>query len=442
MIRTIFVKNGSVITMDSNRRIIENGAVAIENDKIVEVGKTEDLQKNYGASEFVIDAKNKAVMPGLVNLHYHSHFFTRGLFQSETPKKTLDELLCEFFYPLAKKMTPEEIFAEASLAYVDSIKSGTTCVNDIYWHLGALADAAKETGLRAVICSEALDIVESENIGDNEKGFLEKNNLANGRIKIWFGIEWLPVCSRDMVMKVRELANKYRTGIHIHLNESMWEVEKCKKMFGKRPIEEAYDLGVLGEDCVAAHCVWVSDRELRILRDTKTNVAHNPVSNLILANGFARIPEMISSGINVGLGTDAPNNNSDMLETMKLASIMQKGFKLDITQMPFDKILEMATINGAKALGMEKEIGSIEVGKKADIILLNLRSTKFEPVVMGKYSNLIPNIVYSAHGEDVDTSIIDGQIVMQNRQLKTVDEEKVIENAKETMVSVADKIFS
>lgn len=441
MTETIFVKNGLLITMNGNREIIKDGAVSIKDNKIVAIGKTEDLKKDHSNADVILDAKNKAIMPGLVNLHYHSHFFTRGLFQSETPEKTLDELLCEFFYPLAKKMSPEDVYAEASIAYVDSIKSGTTCVNDIYWRIGALADAAKETGLRAVICSEALDIVESENIEDNEKGFLEKNNLANGRIKIWFGIEWLPVCSNEMVMKVRELANKYKTGIHIHLNESMWEVEKCKKMFGKRPIEQAYDLGVLGEDCVAAHCVWVSDREMRILKDTNTHVVHNPVSNLILANGFARIPEMLATGINVGLGTDAPNNNSDMFETMKIASIMQKGFKLDITQMPYDTVFEMATINGAKALGMEKEIGSLEIGKKADLILVNLRSTKFEPVVLGQLSNIIPNMVYSAHGEDVDTSIIDGKIVMQNRELKTVDEEKVIDDAKKTMNSVMNKIF-
>ena len=146
MTDTIFVKNGLIITLNNKREIIENGAVAIKNDKIVAVGNTEDLKKDHSNADVVIDAKNKAIMPGLINLHFHSHFFTRGLFQSETPEKTLDELLCEFFYPLAKKMSPEDVFAEASLAYVDSIKSGTTCVNDIYWRIGALADAANETG--------------------------------------------------------------------------------------------------------------------------------------------------------------------------------------------------------------------------------------------------------------------------------------------------------
>jgi 5-methylthioadenosine/S-adenosylhomocysteine deaminase len=436
----ILLKNGVVITMDGARRIIQDGAVAIEGPNIVAVGKTSEIEKEHKEAT-VIDANHKAIMPGIINLHYHSHLLTRGLFQSVTPTATLDEQLIDFFYPLAKKMTPEDIYAEASLGYVEAIKTGTTCVNDIYWRIEALADAAKDTGIRAAICSEALDLAVSETIEDNEKGFLSKHNLADGRIKIWFGVEWIPVCSTEMLMKARELATKYKTGLHIHLNESMWEVEQVKKKYGKRPIEEAYDLGMLGEDCVAAHCVWVNDRELKILKETKTHVAHNPVSNMLLANGFARIPEMMASGINVGLGTDAPQNNADMFEAMKLASMMQKGAKLDITQMPFDKVLEMATINGSRALGMEKEIGSIEVGKKADIILINLRSTRFEPVVMGKYSNLLPNLVYGAHGENVDTTIIDGKIVMRDRIMTTLDEERIMDESKKTLDSLIDRIF-
>jgi len=436
----ILLKNGIVITMDGARRIIQDGAVAIEGQNIVAVGRTSEIEKEH-QDAIVIDANHKAILPGIVNLHYHSHLLTRGLFQSVTPTATLDEQLIDFFYPLAKKMTPEDVYAEASLGYVEAIKTGTTCINDIYWRIEALADAAKDSGIRAAICSEALDLAVSETIEDNEKGFLSKHNLADGRIKIWFGVEWIPVCSTEMLMKARELATKYKTGLHIHLNESMWEVEQVKKKYGKRPIEEAYDLGMLGEDCVAAHCVWVNDREMKILKETKTHVAHNPVSNMLLANGFARIPEMMDSGINVGLGTDAPQNNADMFDAMKLASMMQKAVKLDITQMPFDKVLEMATINGAKALGLEKEIGSIEAGKKADIILINLRSTRFEPVVMGKYSNLLPNLVYGAHGDNVDTTIIDGKIVMQDRKITTVDEERVMDESKKTLDSLIDRIF-
>jgi 5-methylthioadenosine/S-adenosylhomocysteine deaminase len=244
-----------------------------------------------------------------------------------------------------------------------------------------------------------------------------------------------------MVMKSRELANKYKTGIHVHLDESIWEVEQCKKKFGKRPIEQAYEDGILGEDCVAAHCVWVSDKEMKILAMTKTSVSHNPISNMWFANGFARAPEMIASGINVGLGTDNPTNNADMFEVMKMASLVHKGAKLDISQMPCTQVLTMATNNGAKALGMGKELGSIEKGKIADLILVNLRSTRFEPVLLGKLSNLESNLVYAAHGDNVDTVIIDGKLVMENKKMLTIDEEKVIENARKALDSVKDKIF-
>jgi 5-methylthioadenosine/S-adenosylhomocysteine deaminase len=434
------IKNGIIVTMDPQRRVIEDGAVAIEGNKIVAVGKTDDV-KNVLKDPVVIDAKHKAVMPGLVNLHYHAHILIRGLIANEAPTATLDELLYQFFYPLAIKMSPEEIYAEACLAYVESIKTGTTCVNDIYWRIIQLADAAKDTGIRAVISSEALDLAPSETIEDNEKGFLARNNSADGRVKIWFGIEWLPVCSTEMVMKARELANKYKTGIHVHLNESIWEVEQCKKKFGKRPIEQAYEDGILGEDCVAAHCVWVSDKEMKILAMTKTSVSHDPISNMWFANGFARAPDMLASGINVGLGTDNPTNNADMFEVMKMASLVHKGNRLDISLMPAPQILTMATLNGGKALGMGKEIGSIEKGKTADLILVNTHTTRFEPLLLGKMCNLESNLVYASHGESVDTSIIDGKIVMDNKKMVSLDEDKVMENAKKALDSVKEKVF-
>ena len=201
------------------------------------------------------------------------------------------------------------------------------------------------------------------------------------------------------------------------------------------------NLGVLGEDCVAAHCVWLSDKEIKLMAQTKTNISHNPISNMWFANGFARVPEMLAAGINVGLGTDNPNNNADMFEVMKMASLIQKGVKLDISQMPCTQVLKMATNNGAFALGMGKEIGSIEVGKKADIILVNLRSTRFEPVLLGEMSNLESNLVYAAHGDNVDTVLIDGKIVMKNRKMLTIDEEEVIEKATKALQSVKEKAF-
>jgi 5-methylthioadenosine/S-adenosylhomocysteine deaminase len=440
MTNKILIKNGIIVTMDPAQRVIVDGAVAVEDDRIVAVGKTQDVENTLSDPE-VIDARHMAIMPGLINLHYHSHLLIRGLVAKQAPSMTLDEFLYQYYYPIAKKMTAEETYAEACLGYVEAIKTGTTCVNDNYFRIIDLANAAVDTGIRAAIASEALDMAESETVEDNEVGFLAKHNAADGRIKIWFGVEWLPVCSTEMIMKARELATKYKTGFHIHLNESLWEVEWCKKNLGKRPTEQAYELGVLGEDCVAAHCVWLSDKEIKLMALTKTNISHNPISNMWFANGFARVPEMLASGINVGLGTDNPNNNADMFEVMKMASLIQKGVKLDISQMPCTQVLKMATNNGAFALGMGREIGSIETGKKADMILVNLRSSRFEPVLLGKMSNLESNLVYAAHGDNVDTVLIDGNTVMKNRKMLTIDEEEVIERATKALQSVKEKTF-
>jgi len=301
----------------------------------------------------------------------------------------------------------------------------------MYRHITACADAAEHVGIRAVISTESVDLVPGleNDLQDNEKAFNEKNNAAEGRVKIWFGVEWVPVCSPEFIMKTRELANKYHTGIHVHLNESIGEVEWSKKKFGKRPIEHVYDLGLLGKDVTAAHCVWTTDREIRILKETGTNVATCPTSNMKLGNGIARIPDMINAGVNVGIGTDAPNTNLDMFEAMKYTSIVQRGNRLDSAAMPYQKIIRMATVEGAQALGFE-DVGSIEPGKKADIVIVNLNVPKLQPVIThGIFANLLPNLVYSAHGDVVDTVIIDGKIVMQNKVIKTMDEEKALERA-------------
>jgi 5-methylthioadenosine/S-adenosylhomocysteine deaminase len=433
------IRNGVVATMDKDFRIIEDGAVVIEGDKIIAVDKTSAIENKYKA-DIVVEAKGKAVLPGLINLHVHSHVLTRGVYQIYDPTKNMTELLMETFYPLLKTIRPEEVYAEAALVYTEAIKTGTTCLNDMYSHITSCADAATDVGVRAVISTEALDLAVGETLEDNERAFCERHNSANGRVKIWFGAEWVPVCSPEFLTKARELANKYKTGIHIHLNESMWEVEDCQKKYGKRPVEHAYDLGILGKDCVAAHCVWLNDREIQLLKETETNVSHNPASNMMLGNGIARIPDMMSAGINMGLGTDAPGNNVDMFEMMKYGSGVHRGLRQDIALMPPDQMLRMATINGAKALGMEKEIGSLEVGKKADLIIVNLETTRFAPVLLGRYFNVLQNLVYAAHGDDVETVIIDGKFVMENRKLKTVDEHTLVEQAKEAAESLLPRV--
>ena len=429
------LKNGMVVTLDESHRVIEDGSIVIEDDKILDVGKTADIEKKY-KGDTIISAKKKAVLPGLVDLHYHSSI-GRGICD-DLP---LDEWLNKFIWPKLREMNPEEAYAGALCSYADSIKSGTTCVNDMYHHMTKVAEAAEKIGIRAVLSSEVADEPEGlETIEDNERLFNEKNGAADGRISVHFAIEWVPIASAEIISKTTELAKKYKTGIHIHLNESLGELELSKKRHGKRPVELAYDLGVLGPDCVAVHCVWLTDAEIRMLQQTGTSVSHNPSSNAKLGSGVARIPDLIAAGVNVGLGHDSAscNNSRDMFEVMKWASLVHRAVRVDASLMPAKRILEMATRNGGKALHLN--IGSIEPGKKADLILVNLAGTHFTPLILGRDFNLFSHLVYSAHGEDVDTSIIDGKIVMENRVLRNIDENEVVENATRAMENVLARI--
>jgi len=429
MSEIIIFKHGIVITMDAKRRILEDGAVAVKEDRIVDVGPTDSVVGKYKADR-EIDARKKAILPGLVSLHFHSDNFSRGVGEHMGLEEWLDKL----YYPMLQAMTPEDAYSAAMLAYAEAIKSGSTTVNDMYRHIQACADAAEKIGIRAVLSSEAADLIEGqETLADNEKAVIAKNGAANGRIRVWFGAEWVPVCSPEFFGRTRELANRYKVGIHVHLNESIGEVELCKKKFGQRPVEHVYNLGLLGRDVVAAHCVWLSDKEIQIFAKTETQIAHCPVSNAKLGNGVARILDMIAAGLNIGLGPDdAPcNNNVDMFEVMKYASLFQKATKLDASVMPSFRVLEMATINGAKALGSGNELGSIEPGKKADLIAVDLDTPRLTPVHFGEYSNILQHIVYAAHGDDVDTVMIDGRIVMEKKRLLSVNEREVTERATE-----------
>jgi len=370
-----------------------------------------------------------------ISIHHHSAVFEHGLFE----EAGLEEYLDELYYPVIRALKPENVYIDALLAYAEAIKTGTTCVLDMYVHMNHCARAAEEIGIRAVLSSTGGDGAEGlESVEDNERVLLSKHGVANERVSVWFGIEWVPLCSPEFVMKVREKANKYGVGVHMHLNESLKEVEISKELFKKRPLEHVYDLGVLGPDTVAAHCVWLSNKEIKILRETGTHVAHCPVSNMKLGVGVAPISRLIDERINVGLGPDdmTCNNNLDMFEVMKYASLLQKVTGLDASLVPSKKVLEMATVNGAKALGMGRLIGSIEPGKKADIIIVNLRSPRFTPVLFGEYFNLYSHLIYSAHGDDVESTIIDGKLVMDKRKLTTIDEDRLIDTGTKVAMEV------
>jgi len=427
MPETTLFEHAVIVTMDEKCSIIEDGSLVTSGNKILDVGSSEEVRRKHSADR-IVDAKQKIILPGLVSLHFHSDNFSRGVGEH----MGLGEWLDKIYYPMLKAMSPDDAYKAAMLAYAEAIKSGTTTVNDMYRHIPACAEAAEKIGIRAVLSSEAADLIEGqETIQDNERAVVAKNGAANGRIKIWFGAEWIPVCSPEFFEKTRELANKYKVGIHVHLNESYEEVELCKKKFGQRPVEHVDSLGLLGHDVVAAHCVWLSDKEIKLFAKSNTQIAHCPVSNAKLGNGVARIPEMRGAGLNIGLGPDdAPCNNTvDMFEVMKYASLLQKAIELDASIMSSSEVLQMATLNGARALQMGDEIGSIEPGKTADLILLDAATPRLTPIHFGRYSNILPHIVYAAHGDDVHTVMIDGKIVMENRKLLFANEGEIIKSA-------------
>lgn len=421
MSERIIVSNGIVVTLNDADDVFFGGSVVIENDRIVDVA--DGSVAADGAR--VIDASDRIVMPGLVDFHYHT-----ALGKGYSDHLPLWEYLQTCWYPMIRAMSPEDAYWAALASYSESIRSGVTAVNDMYRQLIALADAAEQIGIRAVLSNDvATDEHDLDTLADNAEAFRAKNGAANGRVKVLVGIEWLPLASEELLRDARALANELGTGIHVHLNESLSEVEICKEMYGRRPTEVAYECGILGPDCIAAHCVWLSDVEIALMRETHTHISHNPSSNAKLGNGVARLPELLAAGLNVGLGHDAAecNNSRDMFEVMKFASLMHRAVRVDASLQQAPDVVRMATKNGNRGLGIDA--GELTAGKKADLILVDTRSQMFTPLMPGNKDHVFSHLVFAANGSCVETVIVDGQVVYEDKQFTTIDEDEVLREA-------------
>ena len=368
-----------------------------------------------------IDGRGKFAVPGFINAHTHA---SMTLLRSLADDKALMDWLNQDIWPIEAKMNRYDIRAGAELAAVEMIKSGTTTFMDMYGpNMEEVARVVEKSGMRGVLCRGLIGIFDGdEKLATNVELFKNWNGKADGRIKIMFGPHAVYTCPPDYLKKIAETAGGLGAEIHMHMNETLDEINGCVKDYGKRPFEVVAETGLLDLGFLAAHCVHLSDGEIKIMRDKKVRVAHNPGSNMKLASGIAPVPKLLREGITVGLGTDgaSSNNNLDMLEEIRLAALLNKVNSLNPLEIPAFEATKMATEYGAAAVGIEK-IGRLEAGYKADIVLFDMSGAEWQPTI-----NPLSLMVYSANSASVDTVIVDGKILMQGRELKTLDEEKII----------------
>lgn len=449
----ILLIHGTILTMNERREVLRDGAVAVEGNKIVDVGKVDELGGEYSA-DHEIDCRNKLVFPGLIDAHVH---LGQALIRGCADDLPLVPWLKERVLPL-QGIGYQEGDGElsAKLCAIEMIKSGTTTFVESMLHgryIEEVTRGVEVTGIRGVVSKSLMNLPgyadqpeaipecmreDGESTMRQALDMIKKwHGKANDRIHIWFGLRTPGGATVEFYREVAEKAKELGTGITIHLAEVKDDIRYMKNEFGMTPMQFMEHCGIVGEHVIYAHGVWIPEEDFERLRRTKGTVCHCPASNLKLGSGFAPIPEMLRAGVNVALGCDGgPSNDCyDMIREMKLAALIHKGRLLDPEVLPAETVLEMATVNGARATLWGERIGSIAPGRLADIIVIDQRRSHLVPV-----RNPVSNLVYAANGSDVDTVIIDGRIVMQGRELKTVDEEEVLEKAVELGPKVDQRV--
>lgn len=418
------IKNGTILTMDPANLVINNGIIGVKDELIALVGKDNGDPIN---AKKILDAKKGIILPGLINGHTHG---AMTLFRGLADDLPLMEWLNDHIFRAESRINSDFVHAGTLLACAEMILSGTTTFCDMYLFEEDAARACREAGMRSLM-GEVLYDFDSPNYGPIEKGFAYTESF----IKRWrddpiisIAVEphSLLTCSPDLLVSAHKLSLKHGVPLIIHLAETEDETRYVEKMYGKRPVQFLDSLGILGPHVIACHCVHLNAKEIEILSEKGVRVIHNPESNMKLASGIAPVYEMISAGIPVGIGTDgcASNNDLDLFSEMDTAAKLHKIKKMDTTVMDAMTVLKMATIEGARALGIEKITGSIEVGKRADIIVVDTNRPHLTPIY-----NPFSHLVYSAKGSDVVYSIINGCLVMSERRLLTIDLDEVIKKS-------------
>jgi cytosine/adenosine deaminase-related metal-dependent hydrolase len=439
---SVLIQGGIVVTVDRRQRIVKDGSILVEEGVITKVGGP-GLAAGGPRPERVISAKGMAVIPGLIDTHIH---LAQSLLRGAADDLSLVDWLMKRVWPLQACFTKEDGRVSAELSLLEMLKSGTTSFVgvDVVSRYGfdGIANAVEGSGLRGALAKTVMDspgygtkrsimpegLVEDKASCIREaKSMVKKWNRAkDGLVKTWVAPRSLGGCSRELYEEVADLAKEEKTRVTMHLAEVKEDVRYAKKNFGLTPFGFIEKVGLSGPGSLFAHMVWLDDRDVKRVARSGSNVAHCPSSNLKLASGISKVPEMLQAGANVGLGCDgAPCNNSyDMVREMKLAAVIQKARLLDPRSMPANTVLGMATLNGARAMGMGSEIGSIEVGKKADLVLIDLKKPHLVP-----FTDVVSDVVYSAMGSDVDTVLVDGRVLLEGGKPTTLDEERILDEA-------------
>jgi 5-methylthioadenosine/S-adenosylhomocysteine deaminase len=431
---SLLIKNADwIVTQNERREVLHNASILARDGVIEEVGKT-----GADSADVEIDAKGKIALPGLINTHTH---LSMTLFRGFADDMVLQDWLQKKIWPLEAKHTDETCYVGALLGSAEMIMSGTTSFVDMYFHMESVAKAVAEAGLRGFLSYgviDAFDHAKAQAEQENTRKFLDfVKALGNPRIRFALGPHAPYTCSAETLLWAREFAEKNGAILHIHLAETRREQADFQKQSGMRVVEYLDKIGALSKNMLAAHCVWLTKSEVKLLAKAGVSVAHCPVSNMKLASGgVAPLPEMFQAGIAVGLGTDgaSSNNTLDMFETMKVCALLHKAHRWDPTILNAQKVLDLATIDGARALRVESEIGSIEAGKRADIVLINGKKPNMIPI--HGMDTVVSDLVYSVSSGNADTTIVDGNVLMQNREIKSLNVDEILSRAQESALQM------
>ncbi|RQD71875.1 MAG: amidohydrolase [Tindallia sp. MSAO_Bac2] len=452
---SLLIKNAWLLTMKGkNAGFVENGAVAIDGDQILDVGTTKELESRWNARK-TIDATGKAVLPGLIDAHIHTGM---GLYRGVA--QDMNNWLQKGVGPFFNNITGEEAAAGSMLNILEGIKAGTTTFCDYDYPMTLIVENHHRIGVRARLASTVNELPSDlhrikvgevypldESSGRNKlkeatRLMDEWHGKGNGRITCILGPQGADMMSRNLLLEMKDMAENYDTKLHMHVAQGDRETGQMMKRFGMRTIEYLDSIGYLDERLMAVHLTDAEENEVKLLAEKGASMIHCPGSIGLIDGIVPPVMAFMDAGGNAAIGSDqAPGNNcSNMFNEMKSAAVFNKIKAADPTVMPAEKVLRMATIEAAKAIGLEKEVGSLEAGKKADLIIINMKEPGLSPVILESVNNIIPNLVYAARGHEVETSIINGDIVMENRQVKTVNEEEVVNQAQSAAEALSGRI--